>query len=260
MGLLEILNSIQTGPSSQPQPARGGSGSGAGMSPIMMALLGLLASKALQGGGLGNILGGGQQPAPGGGQQAPAGGAGRAAPSEADNPGAGGLADILGSLLGGGQPAPGGGQGRVAAPAPGANNPLGDILGSLLGGGQQPAGRAAAPTPGAGGLGDVLGGLLGSGAGGSVLSGGLDKLMRDLQSSGQGDVAKSWVGTGPNKEIEPQNLQEAVGVDTLDALAKQTGMPRDQLLSAMSQYLPNFVDQLTPNGRVPTAQEAQRMV
>ena len=248
MSLLDILNSMQGGSRGQAQqPASGGGG----MSPIMMALVGLLAAKALQGGGLGNILGGGQQ--------APAGGAGRAAPSEADSPGAGGLGDILGSLLGGGQPAPGG-QGRAAAPAPGANNPLGDILGSLLGGGQQPAGRAAAPTPGAGGLGDILGGLLGSGAGGSVLSGGLDKLMRDLQSSGQGDVAKSWVGTGPNKEIEPENLQEAVGVDTLDALAKQTGMPRDQLLSAMSQYLPNFVDKLTPNGRVPTAQEAQRMV
>jgi uncharacterized protein YidB (DUF937 family) len=251
MGLLDILNSIQTGPSSQSQPASGGGGGGGGMSPIMLALVGLLAAKAFQGGGLGNILGGGQP--------APAGGAGRAAPSEADNPGAGGLGDILGSLLGGGQPAPAGGQGRAAAPAPGAGG-LGDILGSLLGGGQQPAGRAAAPTPGAGGLGDILGGLLGGGAGGSVLSGGLDKLVKDLQSSGQGDVAKSWVGTGPNKEIEPEDLQKAVGTDTLDALAKQTGMPRDQLVSALSQYLPNFVDQLTPNGRVPSENEAARMV
>lgn len=226
MSLLDILNSLQGGPRGQSQqPASGGGG----MSPLMMALLGLLAAKALQGGGLDNILGGGQQ-------RAPAGGAGRTAPPtpggsmEAEGQVGGGLADILGSILGGGQPA--GSQGRTAAPAPG----------------------------GAGGLGDILGGLLGSGAGGNVLSGGLDKLVKDLQSSGQGDVAKSWVGTGPNKQIEPENLEAAIGANTLDTLARQTGMQRDQLLSALSQTLPGFVDKLTPNGRVPTEREAAQLV
>jgi len=267
MSLLDILNSVQGGPRGQSQqPASGGSG----MSPIMMALLGLVAAKALQGGGLGNILGGGQQPAP-------AGGAGRtAAPPpgspDTDAQGGGGLADILGSLLGGGQPA--GGQGRTAAPTPGGAGGLGDILGSLLGGGQPAtgggAGRTMASAPartaeadnpgGAGGLGDILGGLFGGGAGGNVLSGGLDKLVRDLQSSGQGDVAKSWVGTGPNKQIEPENLEAAIGANTLDTLAGQTGMQRDQLLSALSQTLPGFVDKLTPNGRVPTEREAAQLV
>ena len=66
MGLLDILNSIQNAPSGEPQPAGGAQpASGGGMSPIMLALLGLLAYKALQSGALGNILGGGQ-PAPAG--------------------------------------------------------------------------------------------------------------------------------------------------------------------------------------------------
>ena len=105
-----------------------------------------------------------------------------------------------------------------------------------------------------------MGGLLSGGAAGGLLSGGLGNLVKDLQNSGQGDVAKSWVGTGPNKEIEPESLEAAVGTDTLDALAKQTGMRREELLAGLSQYLPGFVDQLTPNGRVPTEKEAAQLV
>jgi uncharacterized protein YidB (DUF937 family) len=219
MGLLDILNGMQNGPRGQPQP--GTSSSGGGMSPITMALLGLLAYKALQGsGGLGNILGGGQQPAP-------AGGAGRPAPL---SPG-----------------------GSVDADIPSRGGGLGDILGGLFGGG--PGGA----KPGAG-LSDLIPRGLGGGAAGSVLSGGIGKLIKDLQSSGQGEVAKSWVGTGPNKEIAPEGLEAAVGKDTLDALIKQTGMKREDLLAALSQHLPAFIDKLTPNGRLPTEKETAQLV
>jgi uncharacterized protein YidB (DUF937 family) len=113
-------------------------------------------------------------------------------------------------------------------------------------------------------LGDVLrgglGGLLGGAGAGSILSGGLGNLINDLQKNGQGHAAQSWVGTGPNREIAPGDLESAVGVDTLDALTKQTGMNRDDLLAGLSQQLPGLVDQLTPDGRLPTEEEAQRMV
>ena len=129
---------------------------------------------------------------------------------------------------------------------------------------------------GAGSLGDILGGLLGGlggrsasggspnvqlpGGAGNVLSGGLGNLLRDLQNTGQGKVAQSWVGTGPNQEIEPDDLGKALGADTINALTAQTGMSREDLLEGLSQQLPEMVDRLTPNGRLPTAQEAQRWV
>ena len=47
MGLLDILNGMQNGPRGQRQPTP--PGQGGGMSPIMMALLGLLAYKAMKG-------------------------------------------------------------------------------------------------------------------------------------------------------------------------------------------------------------------
>jgi uncharacterized protein YidB (DUF937 family) len=138
---------------------------------------------------------------------------------------------------------------------------LGDILDGLFGG--KPGGVAAGGKPG-GNLADALpgglGGLLGGAAAGSALSGGLGKLIEEFQRTGQGQTAQSWIGTGPNQDIAPDDLAQAVGDDTIDTLAKQTGMSRDDLLAGLSQQLPDFIDQLTPHGRLPTAEEASRLV
>jgi len=105
-----------------------------------------------------------------------------------------------------------------------------------------------------------LGGVLGGAAAGTVLNGGLGGLLKQLQESGQGDAARSWVGSGQNKTISQGDLANALGSDTLDELSEQTGMDRGDLLSGLSQHLPRFVDQLTPDGRLPTEEEAHRMV
>lgn len=109
-----------------------------------------------------------------------------------------------------------------------------------------------------GGLGGLLGGLMGGGAnaGGSVISNGLKDIMRRLEDNGQGDVAKSWVSDGANKQIAPDDLGNALGGDVIGHLSQQTGMDRDELLQKLSQELPQFVDKLTPKGRVPTPSEA----
>jgi uncharacterized protein YidB (DUF937 family) len=125
--------------------------------------------------------------------------------------------------------------------------------------------RGQSGTLGGGGsLGDLLrgtlGGVLGGAAAGTVLNGGLGGLLKQLQESGQGDVAHSWVGTGLNKAISQGNLASGLGGDTLNALSEQTGLDRDDLLAGLSQHLPRFVDQLTPDGRLPTEEEAARMI
>jgi uncharacterized protein YidB (DUF937 family) len=224
MGLMDILNGMQNGPRGQTQPASPGTSSG-GMSPVMMALLGLLAYKAMKGGGLGNILGGSPQ----------------ASPSTPSGP-SGGLGDVLGGLLGGSR-------GPQASP--------GATTGGGLFGGSSPTGRPMSGGP-SGGLGDILGGLLGGPNAGNALNTGLRNLVGDLEDNGQGDVAKSWISRGDNKPIAPNDLANALGSDTIDQLSTQTGMPRDQLLSELSQNLPHLVDKLTPDGRLPTEQEASR--
>ena len=223
MGLMDILNGMQNGPRGQRQPTGSAPESG-GMSPIMMALLGLLAYKAVK-----HI----------GGQPAGPGGQGR--PTSGPPTGYGGRPTSGPPTIQAGSPTGGGG--------------LGDILGSLFGGGPSSA-KPVGSNPMPGGLGSLLGGA----AAGSVLSGGLGRLINDLQSSGQGRAAQSWVGRGPNEEIAPSDLQKALGSEELDALTRQTGLSRNDLLEGLSQNLPDFIDQLTPDGRLPTEEEASRMV
>ena len=103
-----------------------------------------------------------------------------------------------------------------------------------------------------------LGGLLGGTSAGSVLSGGLGDLLERFKQNGQGEAAESWIKDGPNKSIAPSQLERAIGTDVLDKLAEQTGLSREELLSRLSRTLPDAVDKYTPDGRIPTADEAAR--
>jgi uncharacterized protein YidB (DUF937 family) len=177
VGLMDVLTGMSNGPR-----GFGRGGGRGGMSPIVLAALGLLAYKAVK--GMGD-------------KQAP--------PASS------------------GAPRPGGG--------------LGDILGSLgLGG------AAASGSPGLGG----------------VLSGGLGDLLRQFQNAGKGPVADSWIGTGQNQPIPPQDLEKVLTPDQIDFLTEKTGMSREELLAGLSQQLPQVVDTLTPEGRIPAPHELNR--
>lgn len=189
MGLLDVLNGMQNGPRG-PSTRSPQSDSG-GMSPMTMAILALLAWKAMK------HFGGGQQPG--------------SAPTQAPPklPG-----NVTASLPGGG---------------------MGGGLSDMLKGG--------------------LGGLLAGGAAGSILSGGLGDLLNQFQQKGLGDQADSWVSNEPNKQISPGDLASALGADQIEALSAQSGLSRDELLQGLSQYLPDVVNQLTPDGRLPSDDE-----
>ena len=81
--------------------------------------------------------------------------------------------------------------------------------------------------------------------------GGLGGLVDKFRQGGLEDIIKSWIGTGPNKSISPTQLQRALGPEAVDDLARQTEMPRDDLLSQLSRLLPEIVDKLTPQGKLP---------
>ena len=185
MGLLDVLNGMQHGPRGDRSASPS---SGGGMSPLTMAILGLLAYKAVK-----HLAGGSQQP-------------------QTTTPRSGGAA------------------------APASPGGLGNVLGGLLGG-------AAA-----------------GGAAGSVLSGGLGDLMKQLQQGGLGDAANTWVSSGPNKAVSPGDLSNALGADQINMLANQTGMSSDELLQNLAKHLPDVINHLTPDGRLPTEQEVSRMI
>jgi uncharacterized protein YidB (DUF937 family) len=99
-----------------------------------------------------------------------------------------------------------------------------------------------------------LAGLLSGGA----LSGGLKNLLDRFRNAGHESAAQSWVSTGPNQPIAPHELEQALGEERVQWLMAQTGMPKDQLLSGLSGELPEAINKLTPNGRIPSDEELAR--
>ncbi|MBZ7927597.1 YidB family protein (plasmid) [Ensifer adhaerens] len=118
----------------------------------------------------------------------------------------------------------------------------GDLLGGLAGSGQAGSG-------GPGGLGGLFGGSATAGGG---LAGGLGELLRQFHETGHGETANSWVQPGENKSVDNRQLSEVLGPEVLDELSARTGLPREEILSRLSRELPTAVDDLTPNGRLPT--------
>jgi uncharacterized protein YidB (DUF937 family) len=132
----------------------------------------------------------------------------------------------------------------------------------------QPGTAPSGPEGGAfGGLGDLFKGL-GSGSGmaagagglGGLLTGGLGDLLKQFQGAGKEDVAKSWVGTGQNRPITPADLGTVLTPEQIDFLMARTGLSREELLAGLSEQLPKAVDHLTPEGRLPTPDEMNRVV
>lgn len=111
-----------------------------------------------------------------------------------------------------------------------------------------------------------LGGLTGlltqasGGAAGPAISDGLQNLLSRFRQNGMGEKIESWISSNPNKSISPGEMEQGLGSDMVNWLTKETGMSKDQLLAGLSKYLPEAVDKLTPNGKVPSAQEAQQHV
>ena len=130
----------------------------------------------------------------------------------------------------------------------------------MLGGKQGPGSGQPGQEARGGGMLDKLGGLLGGASAGSVLSGGLRDLVERFKQNGQGQAADSWVNKGPNQQLASEQLEQAVGPDVLNQLSQQTGLSREELLSRLTRELPTAVDKLTPEGRLPTEDEAAKLI
>ena len=106
----------------------------------------------------------------------------------------------------------------------------------------------------------LLDGVIGGAVGAEMVSvvngliakhGGLSGMMQQFQAQGLGETIKSWVSTGPNQPISPDQLHQAVGPDLMAQLAAKVGMTPQDLAAKLSTVLPQVVDTMTPGGVVP---------
>jgi uncharacterized protein YidB (DUF937 family) len=81
--------------------------------------------------------------------------------------------------------------------------------------------------------------------------GGLQGVVNQFETNGLGPTVKSWISTGPNQSISPDDLQRVLGPDLLQQLSTRSGMPVQDLTEKLSQVLPQIIDGLTPTGSLP---------
>jgi len=125
------------------------------------------------------------------------------------------------------------------------------LVGNMLRNVSATARQSVPQGAGTGGTSPEIGGTPPDGG----LVGGLGGLLDKLQSAGHGETVKSWLGPGQNQPIEPGQLGSALGQKTVSDAAQQAGISEKDLLSQLAQNLPQLVDKLTPNGRIPSLQE-----
>jgi uncharacterized protein YidB (DUF937 family) len=127
------------------------------------------------------------------------------------------------------------------------------LLGKMFGGGSAPSpapapGRVAPPpTPS----------LPANPPAGSVM-GGLSDLIGKLTAGGAAPQVNSWIGPGQNQPIQPGQLGGALGQSTLNELSQRTGMSQQELLNQLATVLPQLINHLTPNGRMPTLADLEK--
>lgn len=132
------------------------------------------------------------------------------------------LDQVLGGVLGGG------------------SSPIQGVLMNLLGGGPSPGAMAGtAPQPG------------GPAMGGGMMAGGLPGLVGMFEQAGLGHIVQSWIGNGQNQPVSPDQLQRVLGEGRVNDMAGQAGMERGDFLSQLSQHLPEVVNGMTPEGKLP---------
>jgi uncharacterized protein YidB (DUF937 family) len=89
--------------------------------------------------------------------------------------------------------------------------------------------------------------------------GGLGGLVQQFNSAGLGNVVQSWIGTGQNMPISPQQIQQALGDPRIQQLAQSAGISPQEVSSHLSTMLPQLVDKLTPNGQLPSGDLMQHL-
>jgi uncharacterized protein YidB (DUF937 family) len=104
----------------------------------------------------------------------------------------------------------------------------------------------------------LLGGIVGAGMVSVVNSvlekhGGVQGVVNEFERNGLGPTVRSWVSTGPNQPVSPEDVQRALGPELLQQLSQKSGVSVQDLSRKLAEVLPQAVDKMTPNGTIPPA-------
>ncbi|MGH1357371.1 MAG: YidB family protein [Burkholderiaceae bacterium] len=136
-------------------------------------------------------------------------------------------------------------------------------IGDLIGKAKEALTQSPPETPAdsantSGGLLNDFDKMFGEKEAGPTLSTGLNDVAEQFRKTGQGNTVDSWIGKSTNQQLNPASLQQSLGDDMLDELVAKTGLSKTDLLARLSTSLPEAVDTFTPDGSLPSADQASR--
>ena len=102
----------------------------------------------------------------------------------------------------------------------------------------------------------VIGGLVGAEMANVVNGliqkhGGIQGIVDQFEKQGLGATVQSWIGNGPNQPITAEQIHQALGAESLKDLAAKAGLSTQDLAAKLSAILPQVIDKMTPEGKVP---------
>lgn len=92
----------------------------------------------------------------------------------------------------------------------------------------------------AGGLADLL-----------QSQGGVAGLAERFGGAGMAETVQSWIGTGPNLNITPEQISQVLGSGPVADFAARLGISPEQASETLAGLLPDAIDRLTPGGQLP---------
>ena len=119
------------------------------------------------------------------------------------------------------------------------------LLGSVLGGGDKQNALVQIATS-----------LIANHSSGNGLAG----LAQQFEQQGLGHLMQSWIGTGPNPPISPDQVHQVLGAEQVERFAQQHGIPAGEVTTALAALLPQIIDKLTPQGQIPHQSDLQGML
>jgi uncharacterized protein YidB (DUF937 family) len=125
-------------------------------------------------------------------------------------------------------------------------NLVSQVAGAAMSSGQEGGGNAA--------MMNAIAGMLGQ------QSGGMEGLVQAFSQNGMAEQVQSWVGTGENMPISPDQVQNVLGGDMIANLAAQVGVSPEMASTVVAQVLPLLINQLTPHGTVPEGNDLQSSI
>ncbi len=91
-------------------------------------------------------------------------------------------------------------------------------------------------------------------------TGGMAGMMSAFEQGGMGHIFQSWVANGANLPVSAEQIQQVLGNGQLAQLAQSLGIDPAAAAHSVASALPDIIHHLTPNGTMPSADEAGSML